>query len=229
VDLGTWARLDYDIVATNGLDDDFSGTRGGGFRDARNSFRADNNDSKSVIGRIGLQPRLGILDAAEFGFSFGFSQYDDNDDRCMDLFGFDWFLRKGPFELKGEYAVFDLERGPAEIASGIPGGAEGYYVELAFHFFPESWRNTSRFFTDESTFTLVARYGTIDTDDSARGIDRMSRGDAFRDDLQRLAVGLNFRPIEKTVIRFEYQFFFEDGGIADADNDRFVISFATYF
>ncbi len=227
-DVADWV-VDYDIVVTNGLDDDFSSTPGGGFRGTRSSFREDNNDSKQILGRIGVHPSFEFLDAAELGFSFGWGKYDDDDDQDIVMAAFDWFVKKGPFELKGEYVRFELERGPAERAAGAPDGAEGYYVELAFHFFPESWRGTSSFFTDESTFTLVARFGNIDTDTATQAIDRGARGDAFRDDLQRLTLGLAFRPIEKTVMRVEYQIFFEEDGIRDADNDRLVISFATYF
>ena len=128
----------------------------------------------------------------------------------------------------GEYACFDLERGQGQIDGGVPGGADGFYIQLNFHFFPESWRGVSRFFTDESTFTAVFRFGTVDTDDSTLAIDRATRGDAYRDDRNRYTLGLNFRPIEKTVFKIEYQFIDEDG-FEDARNNRLVISFATYF
>ncbi len=221
--------IDYDIIISNGLDEDFSATVGGGFRDARNSLRQDNNDSKMILGRIGVRPDLEFLDSVYLGVSFAFGRYDDRDAQDYTLFGFDWALKKGPFELIGEYACFDFDRSPREVALGVPGGAEGFYVQLNFHFFPEAWRGANRFFTEESTFTLVFRVGTMDTDDSTRGIDRALRGDAFRDDPWRYTVGFNFRPIEKTVIKIEYQFWVETSGIDDADNDRFVVSFATYF
>ncbi len=222
-------RIDYDFVLINGLDSDFSGTAGGGMRGSRNSFRSDNNDNKMFVGRIGLTPDFAFLDALNLGFSFGWGKYDDADDQSVSMFGLDWTAKKGPFELIGEWAMLDLERGAAEIAGGVPGGASGWYIQGNYHFFPESWRSSSKFFGDESTFTLVARYGTMDTDDSAIGIDRAARGDAFRDDAQRFTVGMNFRPIEKTVFKIEYQWWFEADGIADANNDRFVMSFATFF
>ncbi|MCA9298632.1 MAG: hypothetical protein KDA28_06175, partial [Phycisphaerales bacterium] len=221
--------IDYDLILSNGLDEDFSTTPGGGFRDSRNSFREDNNDSKMILGRIGVRPDLDFLDSSYLGLSFGFGRYDDRDQRDYRLFGFDWSLKKGDFELIGEYARFDLDRGTREKALGVPGGAEGFYLQLNFHFFPESWRGTTRFFTEESTFTLVFRVGTMDTDDVTEGIDRALRGDAYRDDPWRYTIGLNFRPVEKTVLKFEYQFWVESGGIDDADNDRFVCSLATYF
>ena len=88
--------LDYDIMLGNGLDDDFSSTTGGGFRGARNSFRTDNNDSKMVVGRIGIDPQLPFLDSTYIGLSAGFGQYDNDDDQQIWMFGFDWALKKGP-------------------------------------------------------------------------------------------------------------------------------------
>ncbi len=118
-DVADWV-VDYDIVVTNGFDDDFSATPGGGFRGNRSSFREDNNDSKQILGRIGVHPSFAFLDAAEFGFSFGWGKYDDKDDQDIVMAAFDWFVKKGPFELKGEYVRFELERGPAERAAGAP-------------------------------------------------------------------------------------------------------------
>lgn len=221
--------IDYDVVLTNGLDDDFSATPGGGLRDARSSFRRDSNDDLMITGRLGFTIDTGFLDAFNLGFSFANGEYDDDNRQDITMFGIDGTIRVGPFELLGEYAAANLERGPAQAAAGVPGGMDGWYVQLNYHFFPDTWRGTWRFFTEESTFTLVFRYGTTDTDDSALGIDRAARGDAFRDDLQHATFGVNFRPLEKTVFKIEYQWFFEKDGIDDAANDRLVFSIATYF
>ncbi len=230
---GAWdmfgVGFDYDIILSNGLDDDFSSTPGGAFRGSRNSLRVDNNDSKMIIGRFGIRPDFDFFDVTYFGLSFGWGKYDDENKQNMVMFGFDWTVKKGDFELIGEYALYDLERSPREVALGAPGGAEGFYAQVNYHFFPDSWRGINQFFTEESTFTLVFRIGNMDTDDSATGIDRNTRGDGFRDDTWRYTIGLNFRPIEKTVITVEYQFWDEVSGIPSAENDRFVISFATSF
>lgn len=228
-DVGDFLTVDYNVILSNGLDDDFSSTLGSGFRGNRNSFRADNNDNKMLIGRLGLTPDLEFLDYVNFGFSYGFGKYDDRDRRSIDILALDWTIKWGPLEFIGEYAYFDLERGMDEVALGAPGGADGYYLQLNYHFFPESWVGASRLFTEESTFTLIFRYGTIDTDDSAVGIDRTARGGSFRDDLQRLTFGINFRPVEKTVFKLEYQWFPERDGIDDVANDRLVFSVASYF
>lgn len=219
--------IDYDIVVVNGLTDAISATNG--MRNARGSFRADNNDSKMVIGRIGVTPAVPWFDALNAGFSLGHGHYDDEDRRNLTMFGFDATVKKRPFELVGEYAKANLSREDEEILAGIPGGMEGWYVEARFHFFPESWRGTARFFNDQSTFTLVTRWDDVDTDTGAKAVDFAARGDRYRDDRRRFTLGFNFRPIEKTVFKVEYQWFFEPSGIEDVDNNRFVASFATYF
>src|SRR5262249_34889577 len=150
--------------------------KGGGFEPVRASFRADNNENKMVIGRVGATAEVPWLDSFGAGFSFGFGKYDDFDRRSIRMFGFDAALRKGPFELKGEYAWFSLERGQAEIDAGAPGGASGWYVEGDWHFFPRCWRGRACLLNEESLFTIALRYDRIDTDDSARGIDRATRG-----------------------------------------------------
>lgn len=222
-----WGSLDYDVILVNGLTDGISGS--GGTRGARGSYRKDNNDDKMVIGRIGLTLDVPFLDVLNVGGSIAHGKYDDANQHRLTLFGFDVTVKKGPFEIVGEYAKLNISRGMAERMAGVPGGMEGWYVEARYHFFPDSWRGASPLFGDQSTFTLVVRYGEADTDEGGTAVDFASRGDAYRDDRRRLTLGFNFRPVESTVVKFEYQIFFEPSGISDVDNNRFVASIATYF
>ncbi|NRA94824.1 MAG: hypothetical protein HRU14_01295 [Planctomycetes bacterium] len=222
-----WGSLDYDVIVANGLTDAMSTS--GGTRSARGSYRQDNNDNKMVIGRLGLTLDVPFLDVLNLGGSIAHGKYDGDGDHSLTMVGFDWTLKQGPFELVGEYANLDINRGADEVMAGIPGGMGGWYVEGRFHFFPDSWRGTNAFFTDQSTFTLVVRYGEADTDDSGTAVDFAARGDGYRDDRRRLTLGFNFRPVESTVFKIEYQIFLEPSGIEDVDNNRFVVSFATYF
>ena len=221
-------RMDYDVVLSNGLDQGFNTMAGGGLRDARSSFRRDNNDAKQVTGRFGVSPDLAFLDGLSFGASAAFGRYDNGGNQDLSLFGFDLFAKKGPFELLGEAVFGDLERDAGLIAAGAPGGLSGWYVEGRFHFFPDAWRGDGAWFGEESTFTLVFRAESVDTDDSATAIDFATRGRAMRDDVERYTVGFNFRPVEKTVVKIEYQFLLEPGGF-EVDNDRIVLSCAVSF
>ncbi len=221
-------RMDYDVVASNGLDQGFSATAGGGLRDARSSFRRDNNDAKQITGRFGVSPDIAFLDGLSFGASGAFGRYDNAGDHDLSLFGFDLFVKKGPFEVLGEAVFGDLDRDAALVAAGAPGGLSGWYVEGRFHFFPDAWRGDGAWFGEESTFTLVFRAESVDTDDSATAIDFATRGRGMRDDVERYTIGFNFRPVEKTVVKIEYQFLREPGGF-ERDNDRLVLSCAVSF
>jgi hypothetical protein len=221
-------RFEYDVVATNGLDQGFSATAGGGLRDARSSFRRDNNDQKQITGRFGVSPDLAFLDGLSFGVSGAFGTYDTAGRHALEMIGFDLFVKKGPFELLGEAVFGDLERDAGLIAAGAPGGLSGWYLEGRFHFFPEAWRGDGAWFGEESTFTFVLRAESVDTDDSATAIDFATRGRGMRDDVERYTIGLNFRPVEKTVVKLEYQFLREPGGF-EVDNDRIVVSCAVSF
>lgn len=227
LDLG-FARSAYNVIVSNGLDQNFSAMAGGGLRDMRSSYRADNNDSKQVTGRLAFTPDFECLDTLTLGFSGAHGTYSSNARHAISMWGVDVFARKGPFELVGEAAFANLGRDAALIAAGAPGGTSGWYVEGRWHFFPSGWRGDSAWGNDESTFTFVVREERVDTDDSASGIDFGTRGAAMRDDLRRTTIGVNFRPVERSVIKLEYQFLREARGI-DVDNDRIVLSFATSF
>ena len=222
-----WISFDYDVILGNGLTEEISTS--GGMRAARGSRREDNNDSKMVIGRVGATVDFPFLDVFNAGFSLAHGKYDDAGREDLTMIGFDWTLKKGPFEVVGEYVHVDLSRGMDQIAAGVPGGMERWYAELRCHFFPDSWCGGFPLFTDTSTFTFVVRYGEVDTNEDGTAVDFAARGDRYRDDRRRLTLGLNFRPIEDTVIKLEYQWFFEPSGIPEVDNNRFVASFATYF
>ncbi len=47
--------------------------------------------------------------------------------------------------------------------------------------------------------------------------------------MDRLTLGLNFRPIETTVFKFDYQFNTEGGDLRGVTNDVFLFSIASYF
>lgn len=227
IDLG-FTRSAYDVIVSNGLDQNFSATAGGGLRDMRSSYRTDNNNAKQVTGRLTLMPDVEFLDATVLGISGAHGTYSSNSRHAISMWGIDAFARKGPFEFVGEMAFAKLSRDAALVAAGAPGGTSGWYVEGRWHFFPSGWRGESQWNNAESTFTLVVREERVDTDDSSSAIDFGTRGAALRDDLRRTTIGINYRPVERSVIKLEYQFLREARGI-DVDNDRIVLSFATSF
>lgn len=219
--------LSYDVALMNGFTERFSAIDGS--RNARASFRKDNNDNKTLVGRIGCNLDVDFLDSLGFGVSGLLGKYDNAGERDARMWGFDGRVRKGPFEVLGEYASLRLEDG-ATLTTPVPPGMEGWYVEGRWRFFPfpEKWRG-SRMLGTRSTFSLNLRYDSVDTDISGTAVDFATRGDAYRDDRSRWSFGLSFRPVVQSVFKVEYQWFPEPASLPDVDNDRIVASFATYF
>lgn len=204
------SKLDYEIYATNGFGNNISSSNG--IRNAR-LFRydRDNNESPGLVGRVGFSPFLGL----EFGGSFFVNKYDHAN--YFRIGALDFAFQKGPFELVGEGAYIDLERNHRIKIDQptLPPAMHGYYIEPRFHFMPEFIRDMApKFFSEDSTFTVVGRWGQVDT-----GFDqREGRG----------TIGLNFRYTEDTVFKMDYEWNLEHRRGEEANN-TFVFGAATFF
>ena len=210
-------KATYEVAVVNGLTDDFA--RPGalpdeGLREARPDFLNDNNSNKAVVGRTTFV----FVDQYELGFSGYRGDYDDSNNAIT---GFDMDLEFKPrgtpiledFELKAEYAYFDIEE------SIEPSSLSGFYAQVNYHFWPHVFDHTflGRRFSNP-TFTLVGRYGHANIDTASR------TGDLQED---RYTFGLNYRPIEDFVIKTEYQV--NIGGIERDNADGFLASISWQF
>ncbi|MDH3590324.1 MAG: porin [Planctomycetota bacterium] len=220
VEAGRGWFIDIDVALVQGFDDEFS--TNGGVRDSRQSFRSDNNDNKQLFGRIVITPATGRVQVLEFGVSFTRGKHDDAGQLENYGYGLDLFVKHGPVEFTAEYMMLRIEQ-PVGAAPGAPRRMDGWYVQIAYHFFPAGWRGRHKLFTDESTFTFVVRVEGIDLNHS-------TSGSTFRDDLFQVTIGINFRPVEKNVIKISYTFVDSDeAGFDSGSADKFLISWATYF
>jgi hypothetical protein len=229
------SKLDYELYVTQGFQGyDTTGapviTAEKGLRDARQRVAStaddglDNNNGKAVVGRVAFSPILGV----EIGGSGYFGSYDPASKRPLSIWAADWTFQRGPFELVGEAAwvyVKDNHRNLdgtfALDANGrlLPRRMDGYYVQGNYHFLPEVLKRWApSYFTEASTFTAVVRWDNVNTNSEFSDTAR-----------QRLTFGLNFRPVEDTVFKADYQFNFEDGKNNRIRNDGLVLSVATYF
>jgi hypothetical protein len=226
------SKLDYEFYAVNG----FAAVPGAtaptaaritdidGLRNARGNTRTDNNTNKGVVGRVAFSPILGI----EVAGSGAHATYNAESDRRLTLYAVDMTLQRGPFELIGEAALARIED---NFGAAIgPAGMRGYYIQGNYHFLPEFLKRWApKHFTDASTFTAVVRWDDVDTDTDDR---TLASGGNTRE-LQRITVGLNFRPVEDTVFKFDYQFNSQlNTNVADGariDGNGFLFSVATYF
>lgn len=222
------SKLNYEIYVINGFDandsrdpnkvnDAFDTKKG--IRNTRGSQKSDNNNNKAVAGRVAFSPILG----AEVGGSFHLGTWDDASDEWLSVYGLDATFQKGPFELLGEVGRADIElpdnvkafNAGAAADDVIPEDLFGYYLQANYHFMFDVLREMASFvFRDESTFTLVFRWDDVDLDGP-------------KGQRERYTVGLNFRPIESTVFKLDYQF--NEGDREDDRLDAFLFSMATYF
>jgi hypothetical protein len=209
--------FDYKLALVQGFGEEF--TTNGGSRSARQSFRSDNNHNKQVFGRLVIAAPVSFLDVLEFGGSATYGKWDDNNDHADYGWGVEMFAKRGAWEFTAEYMAIRIEQDPAAPATD-PRRQSGWYVQVGYHFFPDAWRGRHALLTDESTFTLTLRVEEIDLNDA-------TTGSTFRDDLFQTTIGLNFRPVERTV--FKVDFVWVDSEQPDSPEYRVLLSWATYF
>lgn len=213
-----------------------------GIRSARGSVSRDRDDSKAIVGRLAYSPLLGI----EIAGSGYHGQYKPSTATVgsgnIDIFAVDWTLQRGPFEVIGEAAWVRISNNNATGVAGAPigpAGMFGYYIQGNYHFMPEFLKRVApTHISDASTFTATIRWEQVDTDTDNRTI---VNGLGNRRELDRLTVGLNFRPIEDTVFKINWQYNAQnravgltpagDLGTASSpiDGDGFLFQAATYF
>ena len=254
------SKIDYEFYVVNGFNgdngrisegkvkgesgDDVAAT-GDGFRSARGSLKKDQNENKAIVSRVSFSPVLGV----EVAGSVHHGKWDKDDQHDLTLFAIDGNLQRGPFEIQGEAAWANLEghgtyttvKGQRQIAddsdSGrtlvdveagtpyvVPENMFGYYVQLNYHFMPEGLtRALPSYFGQDSTFTGIIRWGQVDTNTNA---------DINMNRVDRLTLGLNFRPIEDSVIKLAYTFN-RHGKTSPTgsatDHDGFQFNMSTYF
>lgn len=235
------SQLNYEAYLTSGFTDAFGGgsnpdptsniSNTAGIRDARdNNTEFDNNNGKAVVGRVAFSPILGV----EVGGSGFFGSYDPNSTRPLAIWAVDWTLQRGPFEIIGESAWayirdnnFDQD---GTTLNSNPRRMQGYYIQANYHFLPGFLTRLapSHFRPEVSTFTAVVRWEDMNL---GQDIDMTEVG--ARGKRQRLTLGLNFRPTEDSVFKFDFQYSPEE---VDEDNPKqriqdtaFLASWATYF
>ncbi len=233
------SKLDYELYVTQGFNGYMADgtpviTAGNGLRDARQRVSTvddglDNNNGKAVVGRLAFSPILGV----EVGASGYRGSYDPASKRPLSIWAVDWTFQRGPFQLIGEAAwsyaqdnhlnqdgTFALDPTPG-LPTGtlLPRRSNGFYVQGNYHFMPEFLRQWApSYFTQASTFTAVVRWDQINTN-----------SEIAQTGAERLTLGMNFRPVQDTAFKLDYQFNYEDGKNNRIRNDGLIVSFATYF
>ncbi len=239
----TLSKIDYELYAINGMSQDAGALTDLGTRNARGSVARDRNDSKAIVGRVAFSPRLGI-EIAGSGYHGQYKQSTaTTGSGNLDIFAVDWTLQRGPWELIGEAAWSWISNNNATGVAATPigpGRMYGYYVQGNYHFMPEFLKRMApSHFSDASTFTFTVRWEQVDTDSDNR---TLVNGVGNRRELDRLTVGLTFRPMADTVFKINYQHNTQNGALGlipggdfstDAstpiDGDGVLFQAATYF
>ena len=246
------SKIDYEFYLTNGFNGDdgqFSVEEGSGLRSARGSFQKDNNRNKAIASRVSFSPMLGV----EMAGSVHHGQWNNEDepeDHYLTLLAIDGNLQRGPFDIQGEAAWAHAEGSgtytrragttfftqdttgatrrqhvqEGDTSYVVPENMFGYYVQLNYHFMPGALTRTlPSFFGQDSTFTSIVRWGQVDTN---------TDDDSNPNSIDRLTLGLNFRPIEDSVLKLAYTFNKHDKENNDTsatDRDGWQFNLSTYF
>ncbi|MBI2118834.1 MAG: hypothetical protein HYT97_04305 [Elusimicrobia bacterium] len=210
-------KLDYQFYLTQGFNGgsnksaNISSTNG--LRNARSKVNGtgDNNENIAMTGRVAFSPFLGT----EIGVSAHSGKWDDAGQESLNVYALDWGFQWKAIEFLGEYGNADIAR-TTTTHTTIPGRMDGYYAQLNVHFLDDAVRKGS-------VFTGVVRWDHIDLDLNNQTSTQINNSS------QRLTFGLNFRPVEQTVFKIDYQINYEDLLRTKKDNDAVVAGFATYF
>lgn len=214
----TW-RVDYEVYAVNGLAADKpagatpeTANLTEGFKKMRGYQKEDNNKNSAFVGRVGLSPFLGV----EVGVSAYHGTYDRAGNLGIEIQAVDVALQRGALEILGEGATAYVETDPTRLTytgGFAPNRMEGYYGQVNYHFGHDVLK-------EGSVFTGVVRWDDVNL------AGRLGVGST---DMQRLTVGVNFRPVEDTVFKVDRQLNYEDGKQGGTENDGWNLGFASYF
>jgi hypothetical protein len=207
--VGQAGELDYEIYVVNGFDGGIiDGSDRLRVRGGRGSKKQDNNDNKSIVGRLGYSPRLGTT----LGLSAHRGAYDNAGEHNLTISALDAKVTAGALELQGEAVMVraDIDR------ALLPQTAEsqrGAYLQANWHVLHDR-------LLAGSVVTLVARGDWVDYDSDRDG-----------DAEEGVTLGVNFRPTEETVLRIDHNWrqVTPPAGPKGEAQGTFFFSFATYF
>jgi hypothetical protein len=200
------SSLKYQAYVVGGLDgsgfDDVDGIRGGRIKE-----RPSLNEP-AVTGRVDYFPfvdfpagpgqtlRLGAS-AYAGGFDNGNNGEDPGIDGDITIFSGDFEYTVSRFDFRGVIAWEDID-GAEEIGNGTASEIFGWYLEGAYHFWPDSWKTGKLAKSDAAVFV---RYDDYDTQyDTPSGVEPNPAGDR-----SEWTFGVNFYPVPNFVIKADYQ------------------------
>ena len=140
----------------------------------------DNNSNKAIGGRLGYE----CLPGLEIGGSYSRQKYDEDNHLDIDFLGADIQFKRGDLELRGEFIASDVDR-PA-----VDGGnfdRNGYYLQTSYKY--PFHLNYLRYLEGVFRFDSVCPNRDVTDGNEA----------------DRIAIGVNYFPIEHVEIKFEHE------------------------
>ena len=140
----------------------------------------DNNSNKAIGGRLGYE----FLPGLEIGGSYSWQKYDEDNHLDIDFLGADIQFKRGDLELRGEFIASDVDR-PA-----VDGGnfdRNGYYLQTSYKY--PFHLNYLRYLEGVFRFDSVCPNRDVTDGNEA----------------DRIAIGVNYFPIEHVEIKFEHE------------------------
>lgn len=179
-----------------------------------------------LTGRLDYYPVQGRAQSLRLGLSFfggGLNNGPGGDnpgiDANLQVYSADFQYSVGDFDFLGVYA-FENINGAENIGNNVASEIDGFYVEGAYHFWPERWK-TGRW--DRSDAIAFVRYDDLDTQKAVPvGVTKDPQGE--RD---VITFGLGFFPTTNVVLKTDYQIY--DDATDDGDGNRFNIGLGFSF
>lgn len=211
------SRVTYEIYAVNGYNDDVVLGEAEGTRiPAGKKNIEDNNNRPSLTGRLAYSPSpLGEVGLSVHTGPYNTWQldgFDIDDQRNLTIVVLDGDVVWNRFSVLGEYATASIDVPAA--SSLLADSQSGLYVQGNARF-GKGWVSS----LPQSEFTGVVRWGNVDFDTDTDG-----------DDHDRLTLGLNWRPMQDSVFKLDFQRNWErDGFNNEVESAALLFSVATYF
>ena len=140
----------------------------------------DNNSNKAIGGRLGYE----CLPGLEIGGSYSRQKYDEDNKLNINFLGADIQFKRGNLEVRSEYITSSVDR------KTIDGGVfdrNGYYIQTAYKY-PFNLNYVK-------SVEGVVRFDFLDTHQYV----------ANGEETNRIAIGMNYFPVEHVEIKFEYE------------------------
>jgi hypothetical protein len=173
----------------------------------------------ALTGRIDYSPVQSVVQSLRVGASFfgggvnnGENGVNPGIDADIQVYSADFQYSVSDFDFRGVYA-FEKINGAASIGNNVASEIDGYYLEGAYHFWPDDWK-TGRL--ERSDAIVFLRYDDVDTQKAVpAGETKDPRGKR-----NVWTTGLSFFPTDDFVIKTDYQVYDDDTpqGLSDRFN-----------